>query len=184
MSKRESLQEPKNILKKYKKLLIQLDNENINRHTKVKKIHKFIDDQNKQMFENQTICQQGCSHCCHINIDLPESEASYIADNINKPIKKDIIFSMHSKQYDGQSCIFLDAANQCSIYEYRPSVCRMYSVFESIEKCASGEAQKQITINSSTLIRHLFSEYLMNKLSKNVTSEYSNEGLRDIREWF
>ena len=39
-------QEPKAILKKYKKLLLQLDNDKSDRFSKVKKNYKFIDNHN------------------------------------------------------------------------------------------------------------------------------------------
>ena len=184
-SKESTLQEPKVILKKHKKLLTQLNNDNLPRFSKVKKIHKFIDEQNKVMFEDKTVCKKGCSYCCSINVDVTEVEAAYIAENTGTKIKDNIIFSKHKNKYFGVPCPFLDQNNHlCSIYEFRPSVCRTYFVFDDSELCKQEVGQLEININSSTLVASLFSDYLIHELSNNTMIKHSHEGFRDIREWF
>lgn len=180
-----TLQEPKPILKKYKKLLTQLDDTSMSRFEKVKEIHKFIDDQNAIMFEKTAVCKKGCSYCCSINVDVPEVEASYIAENIGMSTKNSHIFSVPDKQYFGTLCPFLDQNNHiCSIYEFRPSVCRSYFVFDDPELCKQEIGQLEVNINSSTLVSSLFFNYLISKLSKNTAIDYLHKGTRDIREWF
>jgi len=180
-------QEPKAILKKYKKLLLQLDNDRTDRFSKVKKIYKFIDNHNDKTFKKDTVCAKGCAYCCYMNIDVTEVEASYIAQYAKKPLKENINNSVYAdvSKYSGIPCPFLDTGNSsCAIYDFRPSVCRMYHVFESADKCKDGEEQKEVNITSSTLIRPLFIDYLAHRLSSNKILMSSYDGLRDIREWF
>ena len=60
----------------------------------------------------------------------------------------------------------------------------MYHVFESADKCKEGEGQKEVNINSSSLIKPLFIDYLAHRLSNNEILKSKHDGLRDIREWF
>ena len=180
-------QEPKAILKKYKKLLLQLDNNRSDRFSKVKKIYKFIDSHNDKIFKKDTVCAKGCAYCCYINIDVAEVEASYIAKYTKKPLKENINNSVHANisKYNGVPCPFLDTHDSsCTIYDFRPSVCRMYHVFESADKCKDGEGQKEVNITSSSLIRPLFIDYIALRLSNNKILKSPYDGLRDIREWF
>ena len=180
-------QEPKAILKKYKKLLLQLNNDRSDRFSKVKKIYKFIDNHNDEIFKKDTVCAKGCSHCCYMNIDVTEVEASYISEYIKRPVNANINSSGYAdiSKYSGVPCPFLDISNSsCTIYDFRPSVCRMYHVFESADKCKEGEAQKEVNISSSSLIKPLFIDYLAHRLSNNEILKSKHDGLRDIREWF
>lgn len=179
--------EPKAILKKYKKLLLQLGNDKSGRFSKVKKIYKFIDHHNDEIFKKDTICAKGCSYCCYMNVDVTEVEASYIAEYTKRPLNKNINNSLYSdiSKYSGTPCPFLDIHNgSCTIYDFRPTVCRMYHVFESADKCKEGEGQKEVNITSSSLVEPLFIDYLAHRLSNNEILKREHNGLRDIREWF
>jgi uncharacterized protein len=179
--------EPKVILKKYKKLLLQLDNDKSERFSKVKKIYKFIDKHNDEIFKKDTVCAKGCAHCCYINIDVTEVEASYIAEYTKRELNGNINNSVYAdiSKHGHAPCPFLDINNgECTIYDVRPSVCRMYHVFESSEKCKTEEGQKEVNITSSTLVQPLFIDYLAHRLSNNELLKNSYDGLRDIREWF
>ena len=183
----ETKQEPKVILKKYKKLLLQLDNDRSERFSKVKKIYKFIDNHNDEMFKKDTVCTKGCAYCCYMNVDVTEVEASYIVEYTKRPLNGNINNSVYADiaKHSGIPCPFLDIHNSsCSIYDVRPSVCRMYHVFENSDKCKTGEGQKEVNIVSSSLIHPLFIDYLANRLSNNEILKNSYDGLRDIREWF
>lgn len=72
-------------------------------------------------------CRRGCSHCCHAAVLLPHAEAKVIGQRIKrKPERakarrnaKDVPYG-----YD-HPCTFL-VDNECSIYENRPTVCRVH----------------------------------------------------------
>lgn len=179
--------EPKSILKKYKKLLLQLDNYRSDRFSKVKKIYKFIDNHNDELFKKDTVCAKGCANCCYMNVDVTEVEASYISESTKRPVNANINSSAYAdiSKYSGVPCPFLDISNSfCTIYDFRPSVCRMYHVFESTDKCKEGEGQKEVNISSSSLVKPLFIDYLAYRLSNNEILKSKHDGLRDIREWF
>jgi Fe-S-cluster containining protein len=183
--KKLSIKEPKTILKKYKKLLVQLDTTSSSRFEKVQKIHKFIDQQSAEMFQKQAVCKKGCSYCCSINVDVPEVEAAYIAENIGKTIKDQYIVGIQQKNQYSTPCPFLNQANQmCIIYDFRPSVCRSYFVFNDPKLCEQEIGQREVNINSSSLVSHLFSNYLIFKLSNNISINFLHAETRDIREWF
>jgi len=78
-------------------------------------IHKF------------TACKKGCNHCCHYEITISVLETEYIKRNI-----KD---SKISKNLTQNSCPFLKQGI-CSIYEYRPYLCRRHvSINDSAKWC-------------------------------------------------
>ena len=92
-----------------------------------------LDKYLKQCFElhkDYVYCKKGCSSCCEKG-DYPISQTEleyimqgYIAqDNKTKKIIQDQI----NKIKKGGACPFL-INNQCSIYNYRPIVCRVHGL--------------------------------------------------------
>lgn len=76
------------------------------------------------------ICQK-CGSCCRGYVpQIPLQNLPKIAECLNKPI--DEIEKLLSEAYLSESvdsnhnCIFLDNANQCSIYAMRPEPCQDY----------------------------------------------------------
>ena len=96
----------------------------------------------------------GSGNCCsHIGLRLHLSECENIADNIKRELilihehsgreaamewYNAIVAKLFERMFDTEweptgktdkPCAFLSEADRCSIYEYRPLVCRAYSVF-------------------------------------------------------
>jgi uncharacterized protein len=75
-------------------------------------------------------CKRGCSHCCHIQVLIPQEEADVIGKRIRRKAayvkppgrgRKDVAgfdFGYHNH------CTFL-IEGECSIYENRPLACRL-----------------------------------------------------------
>lgn len=76
-----------------------------------------------------TICKKGCNHCCSYEIAITEVEVEYIKSKIkSNKIKVDPV---------GTKCPFLKKGI-CSIYEYRPFICRRHlSINDSSRWCQS-----------------------------------------------
>jgi hypothetical protein len=79
-------------------------------------------------------CKQGCSHCCYTWVSVSAPEALHIAKLVRSygDTVMDRVRSAHDKtkdyDFDGRNhphpCPLLDG-DICSIYEHRPTVCRM-----------------------------------------------------------
>jgi Fe-S-cluster containining protein len=76
-------------------------------------------------------CHKGCSSCCKYDVLITTFEAEYIMLNTGKEINRSEI---HTKN-NNSACPFLDNNNYCSIYNFRPMICRMYHSLEHPDKC-------------------------------------------------
>jgi Fe-S-cluster containining protein len=75
-------------------------------------------------FQPVSACKAGCSHCCHIPVNLTKAEADFLGKAIGlKPSS----ISTHAtgRNAEFEPCTFL-AGGHCSIYKDRPSVCRTH----------------------------------------------------------
>lgn len=93
-------------------------------------------------------CNKSCSFCCHSEINMSKFESLYIK---SKLIKNNIIPNEQRKKiqmetpsnslkYMDKACPFLSDENVsgqrlCSIYEFRPIVCRTHNSLSEIRFC-------------------------------------------------
>ena len=101
------------------------------------KFLKSVSEDIEKIFDYQKeyiCCKEGCSHCCKRG-DYPMSEIEYkylmigfekLDDEIKEKIKNNIK-KAKSINTDSYICPFL-IENSCSIYKYRPIVCRTFGV--------------------------------------------------------
>lgn len=83
-----------------------------------------------------TACKKGCSHCCHMEVGLHQIEADYIGIMTGfKPAKPPERFGNKNQGWidPARPCPFLKE-NVCSIYEFRPMVCRTHMSFEETDE--------------------------------------------------
>jgi hypothetical protein len=94
-------------------------------------------------------CRKGCSHCCHIAVAVNQAEAQIIGEHIGQLPEHPANRGMEGR--DGfaefvplgyeNPCPFL-VDNQCSIYDVRPSACRLhFSLDISPDICKLDEAR-------------------------------------------
>lgn len=88
---------------------------------KLERIYEFMSELYGYV-SNYTPCGKGCSSCCHYNVTVSELEIAYIERNTNHKRMKQII---PKRDFHGEPCPFLKN-NKCSIYEFRPFVCRRH----------------------------------------------------------
>lgn len=85
----------------------------------IQKIYQEMDEQSKSYSQtNQVSCPSKCNHCCsNPNVSATPLEmlplALYLIKNNQIP-----------KNLDSKTCAF--KTDKCSVYEYRPTVCRLF----------------------------------------------------------
>jgi len=121
-------------------------------------------------------CKKGCSTCCEYSeIGISIIEAEYI----NKNIKHSFSFQRYpsiSKEHNNP-CPFL-INNQCSIYDFRPLVCRTYHVFTDPINCKPGGLSFQYgSATNNPPFSHCFLSFIVNYFRQdNIVA--------DIRDFF
>lgn len=124
-------------------------------------------------------CKAGCSHCCSVRVEAIEPEIFRIADELKKfsPEKLAALtarLQQHAARAKGVSvwdhhiqCPFL-TQDLCSIYPFRPAVCRMAHSFD-VEKCrVSGSEIPQslnIVLKAEALMKGTADAYCQADLS-------------------
>ena len=155
-----------------------LNNDNASMYKKIARIHKFIDwiIEEKQV-KKSAVCRPQCAHCCGVDVLVPVIEALYIAKMYGKTVvnREKRIRTGYNKSKTQQYCPFLDKETaSCSIYEYRPIVCRSFFAFDNRKFCESMEPHLITTDMSDGNIKQI------------ALMVYDMGGNKhaDIREWF
>jgi Fe-S-cluster containining protein len=96
-----------------------------------------------------TACQDGCSHCCHIEVAITGIEALQLGSKIGvKPAKLSPAKLRPKGSFSYETpCTFL-VNNRCSIYEHRPFACRNHSSFEPTDepcKLTNSDGTKKVS---------------------------------------
>ncbi len=142
----------------------------------LQRIYKDVDHLYDACIRPVAICQQGCSHCCYVPVEVSQLEARYIAQETNIPMIE--LREIKTREPAREPCPFLKN-NQCSIYQYRPLACRMFATLDDVKYCESGNIPHAIVSTQSTSI----TEYLMG-LFTHVSLSMKGATYADIREWF
>lgn len=126
----------------------------------------------------ESACKQGCSHCCHVNVSVPRSEAELMAKRLRRPLNKKVLtHSVYTEApfpgHTGKPCVFLKEG-KCSIYEHRPFVCRtLVNMSNDPSLCEVSEHQKiPVPYLNTTRISGWFGVFA------------EKEDFADIRDWF
>jgi hypothetical protein len=97
---------------------------------KLNKLYILMDDL-YAFFHKFTPCGKGCNYCCYIEISISTLEAEYIENNLGIRQTR----NLDRKDFYGTPCPFLDQG-ACSIYKYRPFVCRQHvALFDNPKWC-------------------------------------------------
>ena len=104
---------------------------------KLEKLYAFMDEL-YAFVGNFTPCRKGCSSCCRITVSISSLEAEYVQTNL--VIRQTP--NLDKKVFFGTPCPFLND-DACSIYEYRPFVCRRHhALFDNAKWCQLDLCQK------------------------------------------
>lgn len=144
--------------KEYKKHSLNADIPSV-----VYSFYKFMDTKIASKIDgylpNKISCKKGCSFCCEIHVNISKHEATLLHKLINEDkleIDYEKVERQSKKNYktwreldpEDRKCVFLKN-NECSIYDYRPGVCRKYMVVSEPLDCNVNNGTKQVAILAS-----------------------------------
>ena len=93
----------------------------------LRKLYTFMDELYGYV-QNYTPCRKGCSFCCFIPISITELDVFFIERSLRIPRNEKKLAILPETP-----CPFL-VSNSCSIYMYRPFVCRKNVTFDNSPK--------------------------------------------------
>ena len=111
-------------------------------YEKIKKIRNIYNRLEKKQIsfcnEFNIHCKEGCGECCeHFTPDITEIEALFLAYGLIKENKdQDIINLLDSKEESDNYCPLYnkDSVYHCSVYKWRPLICRLFGASASKDK--------------------------------------------------
>jgi hypothetical protein len=79
-------------------------------------------------------CRQGCSHCCHIRVEMTQLEVEQLGQAIGRKPNTKLRYLPHEDGAFGYDtpCPFL-MDRECSIYVHRPFACRKHHSLDADE---------------------------------------------------
>ena len=97
-------------------------------------------------------CGKGCSHCCHESVAIWPHEAALLIEAVHKAgreldrarLERQSVFTVENWRQQGQAdraCVFLGADGSCTVYEFRPDVCRKLLVVTDPALCDTTHQQ-------------------------------------------
>ncbi len=121
---------PPELEQKAEKLIQELRTSPNNLFDKLKNLYVYMDEL-YSFVAKFTPCKKGCSLCCHNEVSISVLEAEYIEKYAG--IKQNTNLTI--KDSSGTPCpLLVDGA--CSIYQYRPFVCRRHvALFDDPKWC-------------------------------------------------
>ncbi len=100
-------------------------------------------------------CRAGCSHCCHVPVDVQAHEVFFTAEHIQLNFPPDDLATViertalhrasvlpltgDERSHLMQQCPLLDAGGSCSVYEGRPEICRAHHASDASVCAAAGQ---------------------------------------------
>jgi Fe-S-cluster containining protein len=109
--------------------------------------YELLDRELKISANMATTCRQGCNACCHLDKEITYDEADLLAFLIKNEVRCDMRLLEKQIAQHGRNrknghrsksaarCPLLGKNQLCKVYEYRPMVCRKYSVTSSPDEC-------------------------------------------------
>lgn len=109
----------------------------------LQELYRIIDTVMDEHFTDKT-CKKGCYHCCDVAVGITGYEAAYIHSKTGHNITKmETNVKFHKGRYP--LCPFLVKGN-CSIYEFRPAVCRVFISFDDPQRCIDGLKHRSLAL--------------------------------------
>jgi Fe-S-cluster containining protein len=124
-----------------------------------------ITDEILDKYVNNKTCSQGCYYCCNTPVAVTGVEAEYIAHNTGYKIVSMANAKMKKHSRPGY-CPFL-REGECSIYEFRPMACRVFTSFDDVSLCKKNLPHRQLLIapvgeGGIDLLNHFYYQLAVN----------------------
>lgn len=163
---------PKRLSDREDGFLAQIEKAKISPKKKLESLYSFMNDL-YQFASRFTPCKKGCNSCCHYSVTVSEIEIAYIEKHGGKRRNKSL---GPKRDYHGSPCPFL-VNGGCSIYEFRPFVCRRHvTLIPTSHWC------DPVRSNDETFPLLEFSN--INKAYDLIRRESSSYEMYDIRQVF
>lgn len=167
---------PRDIANEVSSILNNALNANISIYDKIEICYEQV-DKILNILKESFPCKPGCSFCCKHDVLITELEANYIS------LKTGIKLNMQKFSYFNHSnCPFLKD-DFCSIYKYRPFICRTYHILASPENCKKDLSNKCLQYGKELSgygnpIFKAIGEWI------NIVNSKANYSKKDIRDFF
>jgi Fe-S-cluster containining protein len=167
--------------KKFNRFVGFLDRASIVKATTI--LYRLFDEYLAEEIAPISTCKRGCSHCCNVSVTVTSPEVVYIQHHMG--IKTISMKDEEIRKDYKTPCPFLKQ-NECSIYEYRPAVCRAFTSVDDPKLCeGNNQSHNLIALappgeGGSEYLNYLYWAYV-NKLHKRFNFDCVG---KDIRQYF
>ncbi|MBC7465003.1 MAG: YkgJ family cysteine cluster protein [Bdellovibrio sp.] len=116
---------------------------------RARRLQQLIELETDQHAHIKSSCHKGCSACCHLEVEITTDEAALLSEAVDSGYIIDDFrlanLAMREKNdtkwkrgaINDNRCVFLSNEGACSVYDYRPSVCRKALVTSHPVECAT-----------------------------------------------
>jgi len=184
---------PEELAEEYRLLLSDIRTSHLKNNDLIAKIYQYLNKLN-EFVKTFTVCSRTCgAFCCYIPVSMTYIEAKYIS--INKNIKmndklinplNNINKSLHNKY--SNKCPFLNAQNDCSIYNSRPFNCRTFHTIDDPSYCKTTKSHYIFgapSVKDTTFgIIIDYHSNILTGLYRIILDYNKNLPFNDIREFF
>jgi Fe-S-cluster containining protein len=109
-------------------------------------------DQAKDVASAGIRCGKGCSHCCHEPVEIWPHEAALLVEIMRKAgrefdrvrLERQSAYTVETWPQQAaadKACTFLGEGGACTVYEFRPNVCRKLLVVTDPVLCDASQSQ-------------------------------------------
>ncbi|MBR1776310.1 YkgJ family cysteine cluster protein [bacterium] len=153
----------------------------------LKGFDKKLEEYNKE-YSQYINCSLGCSFCCEKGeYHLSELELNYLMKGfltLSDEVKQ-IVHSNFIIMKKGEACPFL-VNKKCSVYEYRPIVCRVHGLAYLTNNIVKVPYCANIGKNYAEVYRN--NEFFINPVSENldtpnVLKDFDYGDIRSLYDW-
>lgn len=137
-------------------------------------IYRYLDAYNR-FVATFAVCRKGCSACCHIDVDVTETEAALIPKHLGRPYAQRTI---HTAGHTSP-CPFLGPQGECTIYRVRPFHCRTFHTLDDPHYCSTLEDHVVYGLPS-----HQYGSKILLTLARILRRIDGDRPRRDIRDFF